>query len=243
VNFQLGNQQNPDRIVRRKLSDQVLDRLRDMIRAGDFKPGDHLPSERELMQRFGVGRPAIREALQSLHQIGLISIFQGERTRVNAIDAGTFFDQSNEIARLVLNIAPANLQHLKEVRQMFELGITRIAAERATETDIADLRAAIALQRSHLDGDPLPFIEADMGFHTRLAQITANPIIVAASQAMLRWLFEYHTSLLHWSGYEDVTLSEHSAIVDAIEAHAPDRAVDLMRAHLNRARDLYAMPA
>lgn len=242
MNSQFGNQQNPDRIVRRKLSDQVLDRLRGMIRAGEFKPGDHLPSERELMQRFSVGRPAIREALQSLHQIGLISIGQGERTRVNAIDADTFFNQSDEIARLLLNIAPANRQHLKDVRQMFELGITRIAAERATPADIADLRANIALQRSHLASNPLPFIQADMAFHIRLAQISDNPIIVAASQAILRWLFEYHTTLLHWSGHEDVTLSEHVAIVDAIEAHLPDRAVDLMRTHLNRTRDHYAFP-
>ena len=62
---------------------------------------------------------------------------------MNAIDAGTFFDQSNEVARLVLNLAPANLQHLKEVRQMMELGIVRIAAQRATSADIADLRAAV----------------------------------------------------------------------------------------------------
>lgn len=242
VNFQREQQQNPDRIVRRKLSDQVLDRLRDMIRAGEFKPGDHLPSERALMERFGVGRPAVREALQSLHQTGLITICHGERTRINAIDAGTFFEQSDEIARLVLNTAPANLQHLKEVRQMFELGLTRIAADRATPEDVSALRNAIAHQAAQQGGDPLPFIQADMAFHIRLAAISANPIITAASQAMLRWLFEYHTALLHWSGYEEVTLAEHSAIVDAIEAHDADAAVEVMRAHLNRSRDRYAIP-
>ncbi|NBE09565.1 transcriptional regulator NanR [Paragemmobacter ruber] len=237
-----SRQQNPDRIIRRKLSDQVLDRLRDMIRAGEFRPGDALPSERALMDRFGVGRPAVREALQALHQTGLISIAQGERSRVNAVDAGTFFDQSDDIARLVLNIAPANLQHLKEVRQMFELGLTRIAADRATDADIADLRAAVAHQAAQRGGDPLPFIQADMAFHTRLAAISGNPIIIAASQAMLRWLFEYHTALLHWSGHEDVTLAEHAAIVDAIAAHDAPAAVARMRAHLDRARDLYARP-
>jgi DNA-binding FadR family transcriptional regulator len=240
--MQVGNRQNPDRIIRRKLSDQVLDRLRDMILSGEVKPGDPLPSERSLMERFGVGRPAVREALQALHQNGLITITHGERTRVNAIDAGTFFDQSNEVARLVLNLAPANLQHLKEVRQMMELGIVRIAAQRATSADIADLRAAVVDQADRIGGDPRPFIEADIRFHTRIARMTGNPIIMAASEAMLRWLFETHSSLLHWSGHEDVTLAAHAGIVDAIEARDAASALQRMAAHLDRSRALYAQP-
>ncbi len=229
-----------DKIVRRKLSDQVLERLRELIRSGEIKAGDALPSERDLMERFGVGRPAIREALQSLHQTGLVSITQGERTRVNVISAGTFFEQSNDIARLLLNVAPANLQHLKEARSMFELGIVRLAAERATSTDVADLRAVVAQQAAQVGGDPLAFITADMQFHVRIAEISANPIIAEASRAMLRWLFEYHTSLLHWSGKEAVTLAEHTGIIDQIEAKAPDQAVAAMRAHLDRSSEMYA---
>ena len=241
--FQLGVPAGGDKIVRRKLSDHVLDRLREVIRSGEVKPGDALPSERALMERFGVGRPAIREALQSLHQTGLVSITQGERTRVNAIDAGTFFDQSDDIARLLLTVAPSNLQHLKEVRRMFELGVVRVAAERATGADVADLRACLDLQRDCIGGDPLPFIRADIQLHGRIAAISANPIITAASQAMLRWLFEYHTSLLHWSGKEAVTLAEHAAIVDQIEAHAPERAVAVMQAHLDRSSEMYGRAA
>jgi DNA-binding FadR family transcriptional regulator len=237
VTFSLGAQGNPDRIVRLKLSDQILDRLRDMIRTGELKPGDTLPSERNLMDRFGVGRPAIREALQSLHQAGLIVIAQGERTRVNAIDPSTFFAQSNEIARVLLNVSPTNLQHLKEARQMFELGMVRVAAEKATAQDIADLRAIVAMQGSRVGEDPMPFIQADIRFHARIAAISGNPIIAAASNAILHWLFEHHTALLHWSGYEHVTLAEHTAIIDQIEAKAPDRAVTVMLDHLNRSRD------
>ena len=229
-----------DKIVRRKLSDHVVERIRELIRTGEIKPGDAVASERDLMERFGVGRPSIREALQSLHRTGLVSITQGERTRVNAIDAGTFFAQSNDIARILLNVAPANLQHLKQARTMFELGIVRLAAEQATEADLDDLRALVARQRSSVGGDPLPFIDADMQFHTRIAAISGNPIIAEASQAMLRWLFEYHTALLHWSGKEEVTLAEHAEIVDQIEARAPDRAVAAMQAHLDRSRDMYA---
>lgn len=225
---------DPERIVRRKLSDQVLDKLRGMITSGELEPGDHMPSERALMERFGVGRPAVREALQSLNNSGLISINHGERSRVNEIDAGTVLSQSDEIARLVLSAVPANLEHLKHARRMFELGMVRIAAENATLADVADLRSLIQEQRGEID-DAISFVSADMRFHGRIAQICGNPIIASVSEAMLGWLFEYHASLLHWSGKEDVTLAEHEALVDLIEAHDIEGAVACMTRHLDRA--------
>jgi DNA-binding FadR family transcriptional regulator len=228
-----------ERIVRLKLSDQVLDKLRLMIRSGELKPGDAMPSERALMERFGVGRPAVREAMQSLQNQGLISINQGERSRVKELSAATVFDQSDDVARLLLDSAPANLEHLKEARRMFELGIVKVAAENADDDDIADLRALLAEQRGYLD-NPKKFIETDMRFHTRIAEITDNPIIVATAAAMLRWLLEYHTSLLHWSGKEKVTLREHGRIIDRIEAKDAEKAAIEMQRHLDRSNALFA---
>lgn len=224
---------DPDKIVRRKLSDQVLEKLRDMILNHELEPGDYMPSERALMEKFGVGRPAVREALQSLHNSGLISINHGERSRVNAIDAGTVLSQSDDIARLVLSAAPANLEHLKHARQMFELGMIRVAAANATPEDVAHLRAILAEQKENV-GNATAFIEADMKFHTRLAEMTGNPIIVSVSRAMLGWLFEYHVSLLHWLGKENVTLSEHAQMIDLIEQHDVEGAVAMMSRHLTR---------
>lgn len=240
MTLRIDTDEDGDRIVRRKLSDQVLDRLREMIRSRELKPGDALPSERALMERFGVGRPAVREALQSLHNSGLITIAHGERSRVNAITAGTVLDQSDQIARLLLDSVPSNLEHLKEARQMFELGIVGVAAEKASEADIAALRDLAAHQRALLGGDPVPFIKADMAFHARIAEIVGNPIIAAVSVAMLRWLFEYHTALLHWSNNEEITLTEHDRIVDLIAAHDREGATAMMRDHLERATSLYA---
>ncbi|CUH74932.1 transcriptional regulator NanR [Tropicibacter naphthalenivorans] len=227
-----------EKITRRKLSDQVLDRLREMLASGELQPGDAMPSERVLMERFGVGRPAVREALQALHNNGLITINHGERSRVNAIDAATVLTQSDELARLVLTAAPANLGHLKDARRMFELGMVRQAAERATPDDVDALRAILAEQREML-GDADAFVEADMRFHTRIAQISANPIIASVSQAMLGWLFEYHTTLLHWSGNEDTTLAEHARIIELIAAHDSDGAVAAMAGHLDRSAEAF----
>ncbi|XDA97313.1 transcriptional regulator NanR [Sulfitobacter sp. LCG007] len=221
------------RIVRRKLSDQVLERLNAMIASGEIAPGTMLPSERQLMDRFGVGRPAVREALQSLHNNGLITISHGERSRVNEIDAATVLNRAHGIAKLVLDRAPANLEHLKHARRMFELGMVRLAAREATAGDVTDLRSLIETQRDRL-GAPLEFIDSDMGFHTRIASISRNPIMVAVSEAMLKWLFDYHRNLLFWSGHEDVTLTEHARIVDRIADRDEEGAVQEMSRHLDR---------
>lgn len=234
--------EKPEKIVRLKLSEQVLDRLRSMIIVGELKPGDKVPSERALMERFGVGRPAVREALQSLHMQGLITITHGERSRVNEISPSTVLSQSDDVARLLLDAVPANLEHLKQARRMFEQGVVRTAAEKATAEDVAHLRSLLEAQRFHMPpaGDDRAFIEADMHFHTAIAEIMGNPIIAAVSGAMLRWLLEYHVSLLHWSGKEDVTLSEHERIIDAIAANDPDKAAAEMKMHLDRSQTLFA---
>ncbi|RMC37735.1 transcriptional regulator NanR [Paracoccus alkanivorans] len=226
---------NDDKIVRRKLSDQVLERLHDMIRSHELKPGDYMPSERALMDRFGVGRPAVREALQSLHNSGLITISHGERSRVNEINPATVLHQSDELARLVLSSAPGNLDHLKHARQMFEMGMVRVAVEKATAEDIAELRELVERQRAEL-GNATAFISIDMAFHRKLASLCDNPIILSVSDAMLGWLFEYHVSLLHRSGSEEITLLEHAKIVDHIEARDTDAAIEEMRRHLERSR-------
>lgn len=226
-----------DKITRRKLSDQVFDRLRAMILSGEMVAGDTVPSERALMERFGVGRPAVREALQSMHTMGLITIAHGERSRVNALNAGAVLGQVDAVAQLLLSSEPGALEHLKQARLMFECGIIRMAVARATEADVAELQAILAAQRAALPA-AAGFIAADIAFHNRIAAMTGNPIIQAVSQAMLKWLFHYHAALLHWSGKEDVTLSEHDRIVDLIAARDADGAVLAMRRHIERSADV-----
>ena len=221
------------KIVRLKLADQVFMRLREMIASGELSPGDTVPSERALMERFGVGRPAVREALQAMQNKGLITITHGERSRVNAITAGVAFNQLDDIAKLLLSGQPSNIEHLKQVRHFLELGAIAVAAEKCTSKDAADLLALIDAQKDTL-GSAVDFMKADIAFHTRIALITDNPLIHAITEMMLTWLFEYHSSLLFWSGHEKITLREHADITDFLSRKDPDGAVRAMKAHLDR---------
>ena len=101
-------------IRRRKLSDHIQERLLDLIHGSDIAPGDKLPSERELMRAYEVGRPAIREAMQNLERMGLIEIKHGERPRVAEPSITRMVEQMSESMRHLLVHSPANLEHLKE---------------------------------------------------------------------------------------------------------------------------------
>src|SRR6056297_1022138 len=119
-------------IQRRKLFQEVLDRLIERIRAGEFPPGAQLPSERELMASYGVGRPAVREALQALERSGIVSISHGERARVVMPTADSLIEQIAGSAQHLLSVEPGTLGHLKDARLFLETGLAERAAERVT---------------------------------------------------------------------------------------------------------------
>ena len=225
-------------IVRRKLSDEVFDRLENMITSGELTPGDEMPSERVLMERFGVGRPAIREAMQSLAKMGLVSISHGERAKVLKLTARSILQQVDPTAKIMLAQSMDTLEHLKSARIFFERGIAREAALKASDKDVAELRAIVERQRDSL-GDADAFISADMEFHIRIVKISGNPIFVAVSESMLAWLREYHTHMLIWTGKEKYTLVEHEEIVDKLAVKDADGAEAAMLNHLERSRALY----
>ena len=227
-----------DLIQRRKIYQEVFDRLMERIRNGSIPPNAQLPSERELMEEYGVGRPAVREALQALERSGIVEIVHGERARVVVPTAESLMSQIAGGAMHLLRSQPNTLGHLKEVRLFLETGTARIAAERATEEDVARLRLSIAKHRASMV-DRERFIELDMEFHKEIAHISGNPIFPSIVEAMLRWAGEHYQSLVRAPGAEELTLAEHERIVEAIAARDPAGAADAMHTHLTRANTLY----
>jgi DNA-binding FadR family transcriptional regulator len=209
-----------------------------MIRSGEFQPGDRLPSERDLMVRFAVGRPAVREALQSLGTAGLIEINHGERARVAVLDTRNMFDRIGQTMLHLLQTSPTTLEHLKEARILFEVGMVKTAARIATSADTERLEQALENQRASLDNVP-EFVKRDMAFHTAIAAISGNTVCVILSEAMLDWIFNFRRDLLRLPGSEFITLAEHQRLVTAIAAHDEEEAERAMLDHLTRANERY----
>lgn len=225
-------------IKRRKLSDDVQERLLEMISGADFDPGDPLPSERELMRAYSVGRPAIREALQNLARMGLVEIKHGERPRIAQPSFNETIEQMGETMRHMLRYSPANLENLKEARTLFETQMARIAAEKRRSGDISSL-VRIVDQQEEASADSRRFLELDGDFHHEIALISGNPIFSSLSKAMFGWLAQFHVNLVRIAGLEKLTINEHRGIIDAIENRDGERAATAMTDHLNRANELY----
>jgi len=225
-------------VVRRKLADEVRDRLTAMIRSGEVRPGDRLPSERDLMEQYAVGRPAVREALQSLKSAGLVEIHHGERARVIAPDTRGMVDRIGETMLHLLQMSPTTLEHLKEARILFEVGMVKMAAGAASAGDIGTLRDVLKQQRQR-QGDAAEFVKRDMEFHTVIASMSGNSVCVVLSEAMLDWLFKFRRDLLRLPGSELITLAEHERLLTAIAAHDVDEAARAMHDHLTRADERY----
>jgi len=228
----------PNPIERRKLSDQVEEQLLVQLKTGDLNPGDVMPSERELMSLFGVGRPAVREAMQNLERMGLIEIRHGERPRVAQPSFDRALGQLGETMRHLLVHSADSLEYLKEARITFECEMARIAARRATDEELARLGDIL----DHMRAAPGPsnaFLELDGKFHHQIAVMSGNPIFAGISAALFAWLARFHATLVKAPGNEPVTIIEHAAILEAIRERDANRAAREMADHLNRASGLY----
>ena len=144
---------------------------------------EQLPSERELMDEYGVGRPAVREALQALERSGIVEIAHGERARVVVPTAQGLVEQIATGAMHLLRTQPGSLEHLKEAHVFLETGMARLAAARASVADVQKLRETIAQQRASI-ADVEVFLQRDMDFHRQIAAISGNPIFPVIVEAI-----------------------------------------------------------
>lgn len=226
-------------IQRRKLFQEVLDRLLERLRQGEFQPGDQLPSERELMQFYGVGRPAVREALQALERDGIVTITHGERARIALPSVERVIEQIAQSTRHLLRAGPGSLDHLKDARLFLETGLARRAADRATPDAMARLRTRFSAHEEARQQNLDAFLLRDMEFHREIAAMVENPIFPALIEAMFDWLGSYYVQLVRVQGAEDLTIAEHRRILEGIAAGDGDRAAAAMHEHISRANALY----
>jgi DNA-binding FadR family transcriptional regulator len=216
-------------LKQRKLSDDVTEHLERLIRDGQLTEADRLPSERELMRQFGVGRPSIREALLQLSKMGLVEVRSGERARVTRPSPQFVIDALAIPARHMM-AAPGGVQNFQSARIFFEVGLARNAAANATADDLAKLEEALAVNRDSI-GDLKRFERTDVDFHYVLALISRNPIFMAIHAALADWLLEQRRTTLA-KGEDQKAYDAHRLIFETVASRDADRAEAAMRDHL-----------
>lgn len=216
-----------------RLYEQIVQQIEESVLNGSLKPGDQLPAERELAQRLGVSRTAVREAVKALREKGLVEAYSGR---------GTFItDGTSHAARqsfdLMIKIGQQeNSAHLAELRLILEPGIAALAAERADEEQIAAMRDAVAVM-DRSQKDPAAYIEADLDFHLALAEAVANPLILSLIDSIVGLLREQRIKIFNVEGGPQRGQVHHKRILEAMEQRNPAMARAAMSAHLDQVRE------
>ena len=220
-------------IKKTRIAEEVADRIRVLMLDGTFPPGEPLPSERHLAERFGVSRGSIRDALRTLETIGLLETRHGQGT----------FPHELSVDRLVAPLASvmayrSDLQdELLDVRRMFEPAVARVAALRATDEDLADLQRILDAQRQKLKTGRSAIVE-DTAFHAVLARATRNRVVMSIMATLNDLLVESRTQSLEQKGRPARSVEGHEAVVAALRRRDAEGASQAMYNHIDQIADL-----
>lgn len=221
-------------VSRNRLSEQLASQLKALMATRELNPGDRLPSERELAEKFGVSRAILREAIKSLEQQGLLSVQVGRGTFVTSIAPKDLSDSLADSLDIMMRQKemPPSLQYFFEVRQMLEIESARIAAMNATEEDIARLEQSLGQMRQKIDTDIEQFLQADTEFHQYLARATQNPLFETLLMTITKMLSQITRRASISTRGPESAIEYHSQILDAVRKHDPDACQLAMRQHL-----------
>lgn len=224
-------------VGRRKRSHDIVELLEKAISSGEFEIGSRLPSEKVLAERFGVGRPSVREALFLLQQQGFVEVASGARARVTTPTNSLLGAQLSGFIKRV-TATPQGQSHMQQVRLLLEAGVAWQAAQVATEADIVRLKRALDANVAAV-GNVADFIRTDVAFHYELNAITDNPIFASVHEILVEWLIEQRTTTIHMPDADHLSVRDHTSIYEAVAAHDPMRAFHEMGSHLRLISQLY----
>jgi GntR family transcriptional regulator, transcriptional repressor for pyruvate dehydrogenase complex len=216
-----------------RLYEQIVQQIEDSITSGELKEGDQLPAERELAQQFGVSRTAVREAVKTLREKGLVEAYPGRGT---FITNGTARSIQQTLDRMIRSGQAEGTVHLTEVREILEPEIAALAAQRVDEEMLSAMREAIAVMDAARK-DSEAFIEGDLDFHLALAEAAGNPLILSLIDSIVGLLREQRTRTYFVEGGPERGQYHHRRILEAIEHRDAVGAREAMRAHLLQVRE------
>lgn len=214
-------------VDRSTLPEEIATRLLDLIKAEQLRPGDKLPAERELAAEMHVSRPVLREALRALAIMNVVEIRQGAGTYITALEP----QQLVSHLEFVFSKDPVALSQVIETRRIVELGNVRLAAQRITPDELADLAALLRRLRDAVD-DADRFAELDIAFHDAVCEAAGNFLLVQFMRIIntLGKVSRERTGAALTARKR--ALKDHEAILAALRAHDPAAAATAMEAHL-----------
>jgi DNA-binding FadR family transcriptional regulator len=210
---------------------QVFRQLRDQVLRRTWSPGSKIPSEHELARSMGVSRVSLREGVQRLVSLGILETRHGEGTFVRELTGDIYF---NPLIPL-LALDPADIFYVLEYRRIVERGTAALAAERATEQDLADLEAAYERMLATRDS-VAEFARADLEFHLVLAKATGNPVLIKVNNVLRSVLSISMENIVSTLGMQD-GLHFHRLLIDAVRARDAVAAERHMQEHVVRTID------
>lgn len=226
-------------IQRPRVHTEVLACLLEDIQSGMFQIGQKLPSERELMEEFGVGRPAVREALSALARMGLIEISPGMRAKVCKLTLKPLLGEMRATLQIYSSSADGWRQ-LHDLRLFFETSVARQLALHVTDTQLAALEEILANQRRFLDASEIrSFAEADIDFHRSLVEFLGNPFMGLLAEGFAGWLITPLYASMQVRRQSERSYKAHMAVFKALQKRNADMAEKAMRAHLEEMRGIY----
>jgi DNA-binding FadR family transcriptional regulator len=208
---------------RSSLCDEVIARLRHQITSGEWAVGARIPTEPELVERLGVARNTVREAVRALAHNGLLDIRQG---------SGTYVVATSELAGVMRRrFAAARQRDVVEVRGTLEVTAARLAATRRTATDLRRLDALLRRrERAWASGDRDAFVDADAAFHLAVVAAARNEVLGALYADLGQVIRD--SLLAHFGADLDpADHMDHAGLVEAIRAGDADRAAAEAAAH------------
>lgn len=217
-------------IKRAKLYELVTQKLEDMIRSGELKPGDKLPSERDIMAAFNIGRPAVREALLSLQNKGLIITENGRRATVSRPSVDNVLTTLDSVVGVIISNAES-FKNLFDARVFIEAAMARNAAKEIDAKFLAELKAALEANKRAIGNREL-FMQTDVQFHRVLFLVGNNPVFKAVHETLVKWLMDRWRSIARDNSTETLAYEGHLQVYKAICRRDPDAAEAAMRKHL-----------
>ena len=223
------------------LSKEVEKQLRASINAGIYKPGDKLPSERELVEQFEVSRVTVRDALKSLQSLGLVSIRRG-------VNAGAYVSEPSPQAitqsiDALIQMKKVNFAHLIEIRLYIEPDVTRSVAIHHTQEDIDGLKELIDEAERMIDTSWKKARLMNVRFHCEVAKITRNALIISLCESITQvysaMIIEMTHTKLDKKGIKKL-VSEHRKIIEAIENKDAEGAFERTKKHLLETYNTYS---